>query len=377
MKFNEDRQGVVDVSIIIPTFNEKDNIEILLERINTHVKNFKYEVIFVDDDSPDKTALKVQELSIKYPAMCIVRKNEKGLATAVVEGFKHAKGEIFVVMDADLQHPPEKIKYLIEEIEKGSDIAIGSRYVEKNGEGFGEFSSTRKIISKSANILAKTLFSKLLKVNDIQSGFFALKKNVVENIDLKPKGYKILLEILAIGNYKTVKEVPFIFEKRKKGQSKLKTGVIFEYLFHLASLFWRENETKRITKFMLTGLAGIVVSVGLLWFLTEIVEIFYVTSGIISKEAGTLFSFGLSEIWVFNDRIKVSLMGSLKRCFQFNLNRLVTVTMVILVMAILTEFFGVYYIISNFVGILLAFPVNYVLSNKYIWKNKASDEYVL
>ena len=257
MNYNENREDRFDISIIIPTYNEKDNIEILLGRIHENLKNFHYEVIIVDDDSPDRTAQKVQELSFKYPVKCIVRKNEKGLATAVVEGFKHAKGEIFVVMDSDLQHPPEKIKYLIEEINRGSDIAVGSRYVDKNGDGFGEFSPTRKIISKSANILAKTLFSKLSKVDDIQSGFFALKKNVVQNIDLEPKGYKILLEILVIGNYKIVKEVPFVFEKRKNGQSKLKTRVIFDYLMHLISLFWKEKETNRVTKFISTGLAGI------------------------------------------------------------------------------------------------------------------------
>lgn len=364
----------IDISVIVPTYNERENMNILFDRIDKSLKDINYEIIVVDDNSPDETGKVVEELSNKYPVKLIIRKNNKGLATAVVEGFKNAKGCVFAVIDADLQHPPEKLISLIWETQNGTDIAIGSRYVECNGKGFGEFSSARKIISKGANTLAKLLIPKLSNINDIQSGFFALKKDVVENVDLNPTGYKILLEILVMGNYKNVKEIPFIFGKRERGESKLGTNVIFEYIWHLSTIFWREKETKRIAKFIITGLVSIAFSVGLLWFLTEVTDIFYLTSGIISKEVGTLFSFILSEMWVFKDRIKISLKGSLKRCIQFNLNRIASIFVVIIVMAFLTEFLGIYYIFSNFIGILVAFPLNYVLSNSWTWKIDLADK---
>ena len=374
---------MVEVSIVVPTYNERDNMGVLLGRIHQSMENFenlenlKYEVIIVDDNSPDGTAQVAQQLSNIYPVKTIIRKNEKGLATAVVEGFKQAKGDIFVVMDADLQHPPETIIPLLIETLNGTDIAIGSRYVERDGKGFGDFSSGRKIISKGANNLAKILFPKLFAVNDIQSGFFALKKDVIKDIDLNPIGYKILLEILIAGNYKNVKEVPFVFGKRENGESKLGGKIIFDYLRHLTALFWKGKDIKRIVKFMITGIMGIVFSVALLWFLTEKSGIFYLVSGVISKEAGTLLSFGLSELWVFKDRIKITLKGSFKRCVQFNINRIASMSITIIVMAILTQYFGIYYIISNFIGILVAFPLNYALSNSWVWKSQSGEQHVL
>jgi len=359
------------VSVIVPTYNEKGNIYPLIERIDNSVKAFDHEIIVVDDNSPDGTAQVVEGLSQKYPVKLIVRKNDKGLATAVVEGFKHAAGDIYAVMDADLQHPPEALASLIWETCNGSDIAIGSRY---SSGGFGGFRIHRKIMSKGANMVAKALFPRLIGISDIQSGFFAIKKDVIKNTELKPTGYKILLEILIMGNYKVVKEVPYQFGKREYGYSKLGTGTIFDYLYHIATLTFREKESKRLMKFMVTGIAGIAISVGMLWFLTEIAGIFYIISGLISKEAGTLLSFAANEFWVFGDRIKASWKESAKRCIQFNINRALSILVVIATMTILTEFLGVHYLISNLIGIGVAFPFNYVMSNKWIW---AGEKHVL
>lgn len=355
------------VSVIVPTYNEKGNMCSLIERIDNSIKELDHEIIVVDDNSPDGTAQVVKELSQRYPVKLIIRKNEKGLATAVVEGFKRATGDVYAVIDADLQHPPETLVPLIWEACNGTDIAIGSRYA---GGGFGGFRMHRRIMSKGANKIAKILLPKLANVNDIQSGFFAMKKDVIKNAELKPKGYKILLEILAIGDYKVVKEVPYQFGKREYGDSKLGTGIIFDYLHHVAALTFREKESKRLMKFMATGVAGIVVSVGLLWFLTEIGEIFYLVSGLISKEAGTLLSFAANEFWVFNDRIKPSWKESAKRCIQFNINRTLSMFIVIATMVILTEFAGINYIISNLIGIVIGFPINYVMSNRWIWASE-------
>ena len=353
------------ISVIVPTYNEVGNMYPLIERIDKSIKEFDHEIIVVDDNSPDGTAQVVKELSEKYPVKLVVRNNGKGLATAVVEGFKHATGDVYAVIDADLQHPPEKLVPLIWEVCNGTDVAIGSRYAE--GAGFGKFKLHRMIMSKGANTIAKVLLPRLANVNDIQSGFFAIKKDVIKGVELKPTGYKILLEILAMGDYKVVKEVPYQFSQRKYGDSKLGASTVFSYLKHVVMLTFREKESKRLMKFMLTGVAGIIVSVGMLWFLTEMMGIFYLTSGLVSKEAGTLLSFVANEFWVFNDRIKFTWKESAKRCVQFNINRILSMFIVIAVMVILTEFAGIHYIISNLIGIVIAFPINYVMSNKWVW----------
>ncbi len=360
------------VSVIVPTFNERKNIRPLIKRIESSIKDVKHEIIVVDDNSSDGTAQVVIELSKEYPVELVVRKNEKGLATAVLEGFKHAKGNVYAVIDADLQHPPEKLMPLIYEASNGTDIAIGSRYAGGQ-ESFGKFRIHRKLMSKGANYLAKLLLPKVGDVKDIQSGFFAIKKGVVQDVELKPTGYKILLEILAVGNYKIVKEVPYDFGQRKYGKSKLGATTIFDYLYHLITLTLREKESRRLIKFLATGVAGIGIGLGLLWFMTEKMGIFYLVSAGISKEIGILLSFVLNEVWVFNDRISSS-MKSVKeyisRLFQFNVNRMLAIFVVIASMAIFTELLGVNYLISNLIGIGIAFPFNYIMSNKRIWKHE-------
>lgn len=352
------------VSVIVPTYNERGNMYNLISRIDNSVKEFDHEIIVVDDNSPDGTAQVVEKLSQKFPVKLIVRQNEKGLATAVVEGFKLATGDIYAVIDADLQHPPETLASLIWETCNGTDIAIGSRY---SGGEFGGFRLHRKIMSSGAKLVAKTLIPRLAMVNDVQSGFFAIKKDVIKNVELKPTGYKILLEILAMGDYKVVKEIPYKFGTRGYGDSKLGAGTIFSYLYHILTILTREKESKRVIKFIVTGIAGIAFSVGLLWLITDKGGVFYLISGLISKEVGTLFSFVANEFWVFNDRIIVSWKESAKRCVQFNINRAASIFVVMITMAILTQFVGINYIISNLIGIVIAFPINYVASNKLIW----------
>jgi len=237
-------------SIIIPTFNEKENIEPLFDNIfnvfNKH--DIDGELIIVDDDSDDGTADLVRGLSDRYNVKLIVRKNEKGLASACIKGFEQASGDIFIVMDADLQHPPEKIPELIDSIEKGADIAIGSRYVD--GGSLGDWPVSRKIISKGASGIANILFKEIKDVKDKQSGFFGFKKDVIDNVELKPKGYKILLEILVLGNYKEINEVGYRFGLRKSGESKLKSKIIFSYLLHLMSLFKKSGKLLKLFKIL-------------------------------------------------------------------------------------------------------------------------------
>lgn len=233
----------VDVSIVIPTFNESENIGRLISEINEVLKasRIRGEIIVVDDHSPDGTWRIVQRMMEKCDnVQLIIRKGERGLSSAVLRGFEKARGEILCVMDADLSHPPEVIPELVKPIRLGhADMVIASRYVR--GSRVEGWSLKRRLISKGATYLARCITD----VKDPMSGFFALKRRVIEGVDLSPKGYKIGLEIIAKGRYNRIIEVPFTFRGRKYGKSKLTHRVMMEYLLHLLSLLFAKNSRLR------------------------------------------------------------------------------------------------------------------------------------
>lgn len=225
------------LSLIIPTYNERENILPLVERLSRTLANHQYEILFVDDNSKDGTVDVIADLSSKYPVKVLVRKSERGLATAVLHGLKFAQGNIIGVMDADLQHPPEINADLLKAIENGADMAVASRYVP--GGAVPNWGLTRRIISKGALTLAHLFLPASRKVKDPMSGFFMFRGDKIANIEFKPIGYKILLEMLVIGKFQNVVEVPFVFEDRSSGRSKMKARQQLDYLKHIFSLMSR------------------------------------------------------------------------------------------------------------------------------------------
>lgn len=219
------------ISIIIPTLNEAKNIGLLIPKIHDVLNgDYKYEVVLVDDNSPDGTARVASKLRKKYNVRIVIRKNNRGLASAVIHGFNVAKGNILCVMDADLSHPPQLLPKLIGAL-NNNDVAVGSRLVA--GGGAESWPVHRRLVSWIAQGMAKPL----TPINDAMSGYFAIKKDVVKKVDLKPFGYKILLEILVKGEYDSVEEIPFIFLNRSFGKSKIGVQVEIEYLKHLYHLY--------------------------------------------------------------------------------------------------------------------------------------------
>ncbi|MBI5967562.1 MAG: glycosyltransferase family 39 protein [Deltaproteobacteria bacterium] len=221
------------ISIILPTYNEADNIKLIVPQISKLFtdKDIKGEIIVVDDNSPDGTADLARALSQKYPVRVYVRKNERGLATAVMKGFELARGEICLIMDADLSHPVDKIPEMINPIVQGNcDATVGSRYIA--GGGCKNWSFIRRIVSKGSGILALGLTN----LSDPTSGFMAIKKSLLEGIKLDPIGWKIVLEVIVKTNSR-FKEIPIVFGDRQFGKSKLDLRVQKEYLGHLWKLY--------------------------------------------------------------------------------------------------------------------------------------------
>ncbi len=225
-------------SLIIPTYNERENILSLLEQVAKALKGREYEVIVVDDNSPDQTWKAVEEYQTTHPWIRLKRRlNKRGLSSAVLEAFEIANGDIFGVMDADHSHDPELLPKMIHLIEnKQADCVIGSRRIA--GGGIQDWSWHRKFSSFCATFLAHQLTG--LRTQDPMSGFFCITRDTFLSVSekVKAKGYKILLEILAKARGIRVVEVPYIFKDRKQGRSKLSPVVIMQYLQQVADLFF-------------------------------------------------------------------------------------------------------------------------------------------
>ncbi|MHA1590149.1 MAG: polyprenol monophosphomannose synthase [Candidatus Njordarchaeales archaeon] len=223
------------LSVIIPTYEERENIADSIHRIESALKDLDFEIVVVDDNSPDGTADLARELNGLYGNIEVIERPRKfGLGSAVIDGIKASKSDVIVVMDADLQHPPELLSKMLEMIRQGNDLVIASRYIK--GGGIRGWSFGRRIISKGAKFLAHVLLPETRFVRDPVSGFFMFKKKVIENFELKTSSYKILLEILVKGSYKSLAEIPYTFVQRKKGRSKLTFKEILGYVALLISL---------------------------------------------------------------------------------------------------------------------------------------------
>lgn len=223
------------VSIIIPTYNERENIERVVERCRAALSEYRFEIVVVDDDSPDKTWQLVRDTYESAESVRIVRRtDESGLATAVSRGFDEASYDYCAVIDADLQHPPEKLPALIEPFDSGADIVIGSRHVA--GGGVENWSTVRRIVSRGAMAIAKLVLPPTRGIADPMSGFFAIRRDLIDDVALAPTGYKILLEVLMKCDYEHVVEIPYVFTERERGESKLSADEYWEFLEHIYQL---------------------------------------------------------------------------------------------------------------------------------------------
>jgi dolichol-phosphate mannosyltransferase len=233
-----------ELSIIVPTLREAMNIPILVKEITTALEPVlsDWEIIIIDDNSRDGTIKICDRLSREgAPLKLVVRKNKRGLATAVLDGFAHARAPVFVVMDADLSHPPASIPLFYKMIQDGAEFVLGSRYIPGGGAD-DRWTVYRLLNSKFASLLARDLTS----VSDPMSGFFALPRSLWERCEnLSPVGYKIGLELIVKGRPRNIKEVPIHFRTRMLGESKLSLRQQLFYLNHLRSLYWYKLESDK------------------------------------------------------------------------------------------------------------------------------------
>ena len=226
------------LALVIPTLNEAGNIGRVLHQVRGVLDplNINYEIVVVDDDSKDGTGDVVSAISAQDPRVrLLVRKGQRGLSGAILYGWKHTDADVLGVMDADMQHPPEVLPKLVAAIQRGRDVAIGSRYTP--GGGTGSWNPIRKLLSAAAVWVTWPLQPRKLRARDPMSGFFLVRRHSLEKIEFQTTGFKLLLEVLVRGQIESIEEVPFEFGLRYRGASKANFKVGWDYARLLARLY--------------------------------------------------------------------------------------------------------------------------------------------
>jgi dolichol-phosphate mannosyltransferase len=226
------------LSLVVPTYNEAVNIEPFLQRIRSLLDpglGNRYEVIVVDDNSPDETWKVAAGIQAHYPQLVVLcREEERGLSSAVIRGWQVAGGDILATINADFQHPPELLPKMLEMV-RTADLVVATRLAAAGS--FGEMPWLRRLLSRGARRAGQFFVPQIFsRVSDPLSGYYLLRREAIEGIELRPTGFKTLIEVLACGRIKTIGECGYAMQKRRHGQSNARLRHWLEYLIQLKRL---------------------------------------------------------------------------------------------------------------------------------------------
>lgn len=354
----------MQLSIVVPTYNEAPNVAELVRRVTAAVERagIDAEIVFVDD-STDATPAVVREVaaSASLPVRLVHRDEPRGgLGGAVLEGFTAAEADACLVIDGDLQHPPETIPDLWERFSRGDvDVVAGSRYAG-GGTAHGLADRTRVLVSKVATALTRAMFPiRLRDVSDPMTGFFVIDRRSVDQAILAPRGFKILLEILARRPLR-VAEVPFAFAGRHAGESKASMRQGLHFLAQLTALRFG-----KMSLFALIGGLGAIANIAIVWALTGL-GVGYIAAAIVAAEATIVGNFLLQERFVFHDMREHASGGWLRFAKSFAFNNAEALVR-IPVMALLVETWHVSAVLATAVTLVVAFFARFVFHSLVVY----------
>ncbi|HUE60349.1 MAG TPA: glycosyltransferase, partial [Acidimicrobiales bacterium] len=362
------------ISVIIPTRDERGNIAVLVDRVVRALEGRNAELIFVDDSSDNTPeAIAHAALHSRVPIRCIHRHAGErigGLGGAVVEGLRAASAPVAVVMDGDLQHPPEVIPELVQSLELGeADLVVASRY---NGSGRSEGLSNwiRTAVSRTTTLATRALFPRRLReVSDPMSGFFAVRIGSLDLGDLRPLGFKILLEIVSRARLRT-HEVGFSFAARHSGDSKAGLREGLRFLHHLVRLRLSTLLTAkrlRAIRFGLVGATGIAVNSAAFWAIDSRLQAHYLLAAALATQVSTSWNFIGTELYVFPDAKRGPVW---RRYLGFSaVNNSVMLARLPLIV-LLVNSLSTPKTLANAVTLVAAFLVRFVVSDRFIYEGE-------
>jgi dolichol-phosphate mannosyltransferase len=372
------------LSVVIPTYKERNNVENVVNILSGLLDQTipgNYELIVVDDDSPDRTWEVAQTLIPDYPQLRVMRRQEeRGLSSAVIRGWQGARGSILGVIDGDLQHPPEVLIQLWQKIEQGADLAVASRHVE--GGGVSSWSVIRRFLSRGAQVLGLVILPEVVgRVSDPMSGYFMVRRNAIANTTLNPIGYKILLEVIGRGQIREIGEAGYIFRERTEGESKVTWKQYVDYIQHLIRLRLSTGRIGKISqkvnfpigrflRFGAVGFSGVFVDLTIFHLMRTVINLGLTRSTILSAEVAILNNFLWNDLWTFGDisRKQIGKRQRFKRFWKFNMVCLAGIIIQTLVINFLYNNLGMNQYLAKLIAIAVATIWNFWVNLKLSWR---------
>jgi dolichol-phosphate mannosyltransferase len=362
--------ATIDLSIVVPTFNESKNIRELIARLERTLPDIRWELVFVDDNSADGTHRLVREIARRDPRVrCLQRIGRRGLSSACIEGIFATAAPTIAVMDADLQHDEKILPALYEQIQtNGADVAIGTRY--SAGGSTGQWDKRRvsfsRIATRASNVVLKQ------KVSDPMSGFFMLRREVVENCvtRLSAVGFKILLDILASTRTPLkIAEVPYTFRDRFAGESKLDEMVVWEYAMLLADKTIGRFVPVRFVMFSFIGGLGVFVHLAILTLLLNVLSLGFTLGQTIATCAAMVFNFAINNVLTYRDRRLRGaswFRGLLTFMAACSIGALANVGIATYLFVNKTQ-----WVLAALAGVMVGAVWNYAVTQLYTWSKKS------
>lgn len=372
------------LSLILPTYKERINVVgmvAILTILLDEALPGAYEIIVVDDDSPDRTWEVALRLMAHYPALRVMRRTaEKGLATAVVRGWQVARGEILGVIDADMQQSPEVLLQLLEKIRQGADLAVASRHVE--GGGVSNWNLFRRGLSRGAQLLGLLVLPEIVgQVSDPMSGYFLVRRAAIANHRLAPSGSKILLEVLSEGEIQHIEEVGYIFHEREEKQAIvlrknlefIKHSLRLRLRVHQIKRFWRRRRhfpTQRFMQFGVVGLTGVLLNAVLLSTFQGQLGLGVLASTLIAAELVIIGEFTWNDVWTFGDIARQQRQWNqlVKRFIKFNIVCVMGLALRAVLLALLSGGLSFNVYAANLLAISVLLLWNFWISFKLSWR---------
>jgi len=364
------------LTLVIPTRNEAKNVPRLVRELREGLSGIDYRVVFVDD-STDETPGVIRALAEEDGRVALIHREgedrEGGLSTAVTAGMDAVAraSEYTCVMDADLQHPPEKVREMLQIARRSeADVVVASRYA-RGGSYEGLSGPLRRAVSVGSKYLAQIIFKEARKTSDPMTGFFLIRNEAISGIQFRPTGFKVLLEILVCAPELKVVEAPFNFQARNAGVSKASLRQGFEYLMHILSLFWYVPSAGRFWKFAMVGASGVLVNMLTLVVLAEYFDAHKVIAWMFAVGLSILSNFLLNNAFTWRDvrhssRIHFLLRGALAypvAIMGIGANFAVYYPL----LKYVSDQFP-YYVLFNFLGIIAGTSVNFILSSRFVFR---------
>lgn len=360
------------LSVIVPTFNERDNIAPLVDKLEAALAGIAFEVIIVDDNSPDGTAELAKTLAVHKPHVrCIHRIGRRGLSSACIEGMASSSAEFVAVIDADHQHDEAILPQMLEKAQAGADVVVGTRY---SGEGSSQsgFTASRQMGSTLATQLSGILTGKAL--SDPMSGFFLMRRSLFNEIvpSLSREGFKILLDIIATGNRQlgrklAIDEVPYDFRPRHAGESKMSALVVAQFLGLIVSQISRGLLPTSFLLFALVGASGVLVHLVVLTFAFEALDFNFANSQIVATLVAMTTNYILNNELTYADKKLRGVKfwtGLLSFYVVCSFGAIANIS----VASVLFEAHLANFLIAGIAGVVMSVVFNYAVTRMFTWR---------